>query len=267
MRSVIQDKNHCRRDGGAIWRRPLEIMDEPEIFISDADDSHQDRNNQDEYAGVSAAEIVHGYLETNTFAGSLAVVAADPKRVYQLLITDCVNPIGIYGMVLFDEFIREWRVVFVDDQFVCTEEGELAFGKSTTPNELWVGLIEKCFAKFIGGFDNIKGMTYSQGLQILAGGEQLTLHISDTSQVYGSLGVLELYTKMKAFFDRGYVMGLSAPKRDAENVSVLGLVAGDAYTVTNMRRVGVTYLVQLQNPFADSEWEGMFYIRIYISFY
>jgi hypothetical protein len=175
-------------------------------------------------------------------------------QVHRLLITDTANSIGLAGMILFDTRINKWRAVFVDNQYMCTDEDQLAFSKSSSENELWPSLIEKCYVKFVGGVQNTGNCTLPECLRMLTGGDTVTMRLGDKRDVF-QMGVLETFTKIESFFLRGYLLCLEIPERAGEK-PVMGLVSGCAYTVVRVVQAGKNCLLQLCSPLAGSEWTG-----------
>lgn len=78
---------------------------------------------------------------------------------------------GMYVMRFFKDY--EWRYVIIDDRIPCYKKDygttkDIVFGHNTNPNEFWVPLIEKAYAKIhncyealISGFidDGLADMT------------------------------------------------------------------------------------------------------------
>ena len=108
--------------------------------------------------------VIEGKLADCYFLAALSVVSEDPERIRRLFIVD-----------------GTWRSITVDDHlpflvgFVCpsrasnffAHNGRPAFGRSKNPNELWVPLIEKAYAKLYGSYRAIIGGNTSEALRDL----------------------------------------------------------------------------------------------------
>ena len=71
------------------------------------------------------------------------------------------NPQGMYVLRLYHPIREQWELVTVDDLFPCrkTAAGNLPSPLFAKPHgrELWVMVLEKAYAKFIGGYDLLDG--------------------------------------------------------------------------------------------------------------
>ena len=67
----------------------------------------------------------------------------------------------------------------------------------------------------------------------------------------------ELWTKMKTWRDRNYLMGASSPAGTDTDTSALGIVQGHAYSILDVVTIDGFKLVQLRNPWGSgAEWTG-----------
>lgn len=64
---------------------------------------------------------------------------------------------------------NSWKYVIVDDMFP-TRDGKTLFARSSEPNEIWVMLLEKSFAKVFGSYRNLNHNSAAVGLKRLTGG-------------------------------------------------------------------------------------------------
>lgn len=63
------------------------------------------------------------------------MTSADPRR-------------GHYAFRFFKE--GKWVVVHIDDRLPCDKNGRLVFARCGNPDEMWVPLMEKAYAKLHG---------------------------------------------------------------------------------------------------------------------
>jgi hypothetical protein len=81
---------------------------------------------------------------------------------------------GMYVMRFFKNY--KWRYVIIDDRLPCYNRGygdpELVFGKCADPDEFWVPLIEKGYAKIHGSFDSLGSGFIDDALADMTGGSQ-----------------------------------------------------------------------------------------------
>ena len=93
---------------------------------------------------------------------ALACLAeASPDAIVNLFMTREYNPQGMYVLRLYHPIREQWELVTVDDLFPCrkTAAGNLPSPLFAKPHgrELWVMVLEKAYAKFIGGYDLLDG--------------------------------------------------------------------------------------------------------------
>ena len=118
---------------------------------------------------ISAANVDQGELKSCWLACALAALAeVSPEQVRRLFCRRWqlegdiqrtaghevmgVEGLGLYQMQLCVD--GEWRVVTIDDYVPCmpTSKGRPAFTRNAAKGELWVVLLEKCFAKLAGSW-------------------------------------------------------------------------------------------------------------------
>ena len=171
---------------------------------------------------------------------------------------------------------------------------------STTPifaqpngKELWVALLEKAFAKFVGDYQGLDGGYPLWGLQALTGdevskwklegGEWKAVEIrynkskSKDMQRQGA-GRREVdvnfYKKMEGgkqvtkspddFFkalakwdsDQFLICAGTSGEDEGEATANQGLVQGHAYTIQSVKKVGDFRMLRLRNPWGKFEWTG-----------
>lgn len=80
----------------------------------------------------------------------------------------------MYVMRFFKNY--KWRYVIIDDRLPCYNRGygdpELVFGKCKDPDEFWVPIIEKGYAKIHGSFDSLGSGFIDDALADMTGGSQ-----------------------------------------------------------------------------------------------
>ena len=182
-----------------------------------------------------------------------------------------------------------WRRVVIDDRLPCGVDGQLLYARSLEPHELWVALLEKAFAKFVGGYPNLAGGFSIWALQALTGDDAYTLSrdsAKDAARPWyrvdmkhaptaenpravkwlhhlGADGETERFADDLLFdmllkYDRlGFIMNASTCFSGRKD----GLVGGHAYSLIAAKRVKVkgsdpVRLLQLRNPWGNFEWTG-----------
>jgi hypothetical protein len=143
--------------------------------------------------------------------------------------------------------------VLIDDR-LPTAQNNYAFSHSKLPNELWVALLEKAYAKLFTCYEAIEAGMISQALCDLSNGasEQVALKAPD-----GQLSVNpeQLWVQMEDSFKSGYLLGAGS-NTGMDSDWVNGIAQGHAYIVVRIFTDAkqTEKLVQLQNPHGKGEW-------------
>ena len=145
----------------AEWKRGGEIFD-----VKSAEDDKSARL----FSGtIEPNDIGQGQLGDCWLLTAFVCMAEFPGAIQSVFLTNQFNPRGRYVIRLFNGFTKEFEDVVVDD-FIPVAKGtsEPLFAK---PNgrELWVLLLEKAFAKFMGSYHALDGGYSLWGLQALTG--------------------------------------------------------------------------------------------------
>ncbi|CAB4384739.1 unnamed protein product [Rhizophagus irregularis] len=229
------------------WRRPSEIMNEPELFKM-----------------VSSTAIKQDVVTDCSFVASLCVSAAYQKRYgNKQLITRCIFPKNKYGHPYYNPsgkyvikliFNGAPRKVVIDDFLPFSRDGTLMCTFSTNKNELWPSIIEKAYLKLMGGY-NFPGSNSGIDLYILTGWIP--------EQIF-----IDKYFEKETMWKR---MLNSQPKDDKNPdqhalitiatghlSDTKGLVPTHAYAVLDIREFNDIRLLLVKNPWSHKRWTGPF---------
>ncbi|XP_069982093.1 calpain-A-like [Penaeus vannamei] len=232
-----------RTEADIAWKRPFELVDEPQMFID----------------GASRRDVVQGCLGDCWFLSSCAAVARKSKLIERVVPPE--QPLfgdGYTGLVVC-HFWRfgEWVTVCIDDR-LPTKDGVLMFARSADPSEFWVALVEKAYAKLHGTYEALEGGQSMDAMVDLTGGLAERYDMGDTDNLK------KLYTHLLKSSRNGAFITCSRKGdwRNATKADEHGLVEGHAYTVSGVARVkheehGTVNLIRVRNPWASGdEWNG-----------
>jgi hypothetical protein len=201
---------------------------------------------------VTPSDIKQGSLGNCYFLSILSVLAEQPKRIMSMFITDRANEYGLYAISIIKN--GEVREVVIDDYFPCYD-GEPCFSKANG-KELWVLILEKCWAKLHGSYERIEAGHAHNVMNDLTGAPSHDYDIED-------LGTDVVWEKLLNGENRNYLMAASAGNTDAsaDILESLGLVAQHSYGLLKVCEVTdeqgeKIQLVLLRNPWGDFEWNG-----------
>jgi hypothetical protein len=182
---------------------------------------------------------------------------------------DTFQEFGIYVC----RFFKDCSLMFVviDDRIpVKVKDGKVIFGQCKDPNELWVPLIEKAYAKLHGCYKALIG-----GYSHFALGDMTGFPPHAIILKKGFLGYCEDYSDeevkamLRKYRDWNCLMGCSIqpdPKgtHKVEEEAGLGLHSGHAYSLLDLNEIILPdtnekiLLLKLRNPWGRGEWEGPF---------
>ncbi|CAF1506952.1 unnamed protein product [Adineta steineri] len=237
-----------------IWRRPYEVTDKPKFFIQTP---HRRDPGQ-------------GELSDCWFVVAVANITLH-KQIFERIVPlnqtfDKQN--GYIGLFHFHFWqFGIWYDVVIDDY--------LPFNKKTIqpwcswnrqePNEFWVALIEKAYAKLNGGYRN------------LIGGAPIEAFTDLTAGVEQRFKLNESIKERQQFFNfiidslkHSCLMACSInPENDGSNLEEIksnGLVVGHSYSITAARylqfKKQLLCMIRLRNPWANEiEWAGAWHDR------
>lgn len=179
----------------------------------------------------------------------------------RVFITTSTDNDGMYAVQIFKN--GTWHCVVIDDRIPCAETADgavaPAFACSTEGNELWVMLLEKAMAKFYGSYQALEGGLTVYGLVDLTGGEAEEIDLQDEAtleQVYSG----DMWHRLLEYHKAGFLIGAESPAGSDTDVSPMGIVQGHAYAVLRVVEEvdhrGTHQLVQLRNPWGNTEWQG-----------
>ena len=203
--------------------------------------------------GAGAGDVVQGqngqrYLGDCWLLSSLAAIAQTQPQVLEGAITDLGD--GTYRVRLHrQERSGEMKAedVRVEGSLPKTADGRDAYAQRTDPKELWVGIIEKAFAAWKGGYGALDGGVPSDALTALTGRPTQTAFSQGTTPE--ALGA-----SMSAASAAKQPM--VAASRGDLSLAQGGIVPGHGHTVMRVHEEGGQTMVTLRDPFARYEPSG-----------
>lgn len=159
---------------------------------------------------------------------------------------------GLFRFRLWQD--GEFKDVLIDDR-LPTVEGKLLFSRNREcPQEFWVALLEKAYAKLYGGYEMIAAVEPNEVMIDLTGGcaEFIQLEWARND----GLVVFEMLTKLMKMNSTLSCLTQVNPEVK-EDVLENGLVAGHGYCITDVCQVGEHKLMKLRHPWGDkNKWNG-----------
>lgn len=208
--------------------------------------------------GIEAGDVIQGGLGDCWFLGGLAVLATRPDLL-QIVLPEDYGVSGMQsGKITFRMFkFGEWQEVVIDDRIPVGQNGPL-FASGKDPNEMWVALIEKAYAKLHGNYSALIGGWVNDALVDLSGGIPHTIYFD---KIQDEIDSGAFWDKLVYWVASGqFLMGCAKATGGQREVDTagLGILVGHAYSILDAREAGGHRLIQCRNPWGCSEWKGKF---------
>ena len=267
------EQPHGRRPGSKLApksvKRVGEIFDDPKFYI-DGPTAHDVRQGRDGDCWLMAA----------------LCTLSNKQGLIERICVHHDEAVGVYGFVFHRD--GEWFSEIIDDKLYLTKpdydeavsdglnierllwddgrerpdseeiyrktyqsnSGALYFAQCENPNETWLPLLEKAYAKSHGDYAAIEGGFTGEGIEDLTGGvtsEVFTTDILDKESFWKN----EL---MKVNED--FLFGCSTGLWGRGWGERRGIVEQHAYSVMRAVEIDGERLLLLKNPWGKSEWKG-----------
>ena len=255
------------------WRRPREWAPNSAFFSG----------------GISSNDVVQGALGDCWFIGALSTLATRDKllcgSIRRLTSGDLIktkldvvglgkgvyppifHPFAQKGLYCLKFFVNSgWRYVIIDDRLaVHTGQNNLVFAHCLNPDEIWVPLIEKAYAKIFGSYEALNSGLIDDALVDMTG---LVAEKMKLKRIKGNSAKLEeFWNKIWNFRKNKTLMGCSIEGHTEGEVrwdgERTGLLSGHAYSLVDVLHYeepsgpdGVYRLLRIRNPWGKMEWIG-----------
>ncbi len=236
--SLRIDKEDCKSWEKYEWKHVSELEPVGKYTVS----SH-----------ITGLTVTQGQIGNCYYVSALVALALTPSRISRLAIAKQSD--GSFEAQVFPSG-RPTKIK-LDGYFPFSQAHRcLAFSRSESA-EMWPMLLEKAWAKHVGSYQSICGMSSSFAFVFLTGYPIYTARHEKTSME-------EMWKLLVESQAKGFPMVGSSCEPDtkelAEKYESLGLVSSHAYTILSVKEeIGTKRrqrLVQLRNPWGRLEWVG-----------
>ncbi|KAL3674381.1 hypothetical protein V7S43_000337 [Phytophthora oleae] len=273
------------------WERPIYANEEDGSSPQedDGDDIYAMSSSDNVFAsnatlfadGVSSGDVIQGNLGDCWFLSALSVVATRSDLLEQTFWRrDQHKTKGLFVCKFMKNFV--WNYVLIDDQlpvfgFTDKKAGKPYFARCRNPNELWVSLLEKAYAKLHGSYEALIGGFVDCALNDLTGMCSEQVILKDGFPGFGENPYTPekpeqkhgdpFWEKITRYKQSGTLMGCSIqPPVTSKDVAVEssagnGLYFKHAYALVDAAEIKTAKgeyvrLVKLRNPWGMGEWTG-----------
>ena len=126
----------------------------------------------------------------------------------------------------------EWINIYIDDK-LPTKRGDLIYGECKTNNNFWVPLLEKCYAKLMGGYKKMIGGVEERALVDLTG----LMFISFKPNILNTLP--ERFLIEDELNNKNELIGCCAIRFEKENAKTDDDYDGHAYSILCINKVNI----------------------------
>mmetsp|Transcript_7872 Transcript_7872/g.15225 ORF Transcript_7872/g.15225 Transcript_7872/m.15225 type:complete len:1014 (-) Transcript_7872:50-3091(-) len=228
------------------WLRPQEFSENPVLYAN----------------GVSPGDVEQGSLGDCWFLGALCTLATKPELLDRLFVnTEHMLTCGFVTCQFFKN--GEWKQVIVDTRLPYNGSfGAPIYAHCNDPNEMWLPLLEKAYAKLHHNYQALHGGSMIEALVDLSAetSEKYNLRDTETTRL---IETGEFWDLMLKYFRMGCLMGCSNSSKeteadDGEAAGIDGILNNHAYGVLEVRDIENLQLIRIRNPWGKGEWKGTF---------
>ncbi|KAH8619018.1 Calpain family cysteine protease Calpain large subunit domain [Trypanosoma vivax] len=189
------------------------------------------------------------------FLSALATLVRFPDVIRNCFVSRSVRRDGRYTFQFFRD--REWVKVEIDDR-IALDEGDTLFIRSPT-GHWWPLLLEKAYAKFYTGYDNLEGCAMQEAYHDLTGKPVLNIPMETKLAKTAGADVADgcYWLDLAQKFQSGQFTGsLLTKDMDLDSMGLqheqqYGIL--DIFSLTGTSAVS-DIVVRLHNPFEDDEF-------------
>jgi calpain-15 len=245
--------------------------------------------------GLEPDDVCQGALGDCWLLSAIASLTNHPESIDNVFVTRQWNPRGKYTFKFWDATKYKgkggWHLVTIDDYIpVKKSDGKPVF-EHPRGNEMWVMLLEKAFAKYMGSFAAIEGNMAIYAMHVITGDEvrmfvheaekqcfaeefmkveggtgkdaKVSMYYADANKKIPEDAMYDLLCKYhkEGLVLSGGTLGKDQTLTEGRQENNSGLVAGHAYTILQVYQPRLTLkddikLIKIRNPWGTFEWKG-----------
>ena len=254
--NTLWEDPHFSPPADETWRRPSEIYGtDATLFAADS-------------VPPTNICLTPGTTGDGWLVGALATLATRHQQLSRLFVSVRGRQFGVFTLQVFVG--EAWVPLTIDDRLPCDAEGVPLHARSGVPGELWPALVEKAWAKLLGGYAALRLGYLPNALRGLSGGVPLSLPLDasrasalalqdagDASVALAasppSVGAVLSWERLRELVASGTPLAVvRLPSGSAAGASEVGdILAGLAYPVVRTREAaGGSRDVLIASPFA-----------------
>jgi calpain-15 len=207
---------------------------------------------------IEANDVKQGESIGNCYIMSiLGKMSHRRDLIFGIFRTNYVNKDGLYQIYYYDEVDQKKKIMFVDHYFPyhCNYNKKIdkdlgSLGAKPNGNEIWVLVLEKCYAKYEGGYANINYGTTLSELYWLTGGLTKQMKTNDDFAWRN----ISVSCSKRCIITCNSKVG----KGSHDDKSKYNIVYSHSYSILDADEYQGIKLILLRNPWGDIEFTGDF---------
>ena len=224
------------------WKRASEVRDNPQLFL------HRH------------TIVRTGHWNDASLLGAFGLLGVRPEQLQNLFVAAYPEH-GFYQVRYFQFGV--WKTLTIDDYLPVDSNDGLVFAQSEDPNEIWVSLLEKAYAKLHGSYQSLQHGSEQEALMDITGGLVDPLRMSEPGDPPVPLNKREstyahVWDTLVQYDANQWFVGCGAFDKGqvTEGNYGVGILYNKLYAVVDCRAVQGHKLVRLRNPWGLLEWAG-----------
>ncbi|XP_063724970.1 calpain-like isoform X3 [Symsagittifera roscoffensis] len=232
-------------NGGEIkWLRPNELSVTPSIYSKH----------------FITSDFKQGFLKDTWLLMACAAISRYPNLLKVVLPPDQVLKGSAHsGKIVVNFYLfGSWKTISIDDRLPCYGN-DLAYARCDNPDEFWVSLIEKAYAKVFGSYEALELGHQRDALTDLTGG---ICEFYNLGEIMSHRIDLEHALYMGSQCHAMMTCSRNPLDKNQEQEYRTGLISGHGYEVTGVflvpwERGGEEMVIRIQSPWDYSKaWTG-----------
>jgi hypothetical protein len=217
---------------------------------------------------IEPNDIDQGNLGNCYFLCALACLSEFPETIKAVFRCPQNHDLGIYRARMCKN--GWWQIITMDDTLPTARDKPVYAKNREEPNELWVSIIEKAYAKLHGSYVAIKAGDPAMAMSDMIGGpyQKLKEHADWDDKA-------KMWQLLQQADDEDHLMSIGTPGSDttdyggggkkasgdaasiADRYKAVGLVPGHAFSLIRVKEYQGHKLCMIRNPWGNGmEWNG-----------
>ena len=215
-------------EGNKVWLKPYEVFKKKDYLLYDT---------------ITVEDLHPGQLGNLYFLSTLTCLA-EKKLIERIFDRPDISENGVYVLKVYIQ--GKLKLIAVDDFFPCFKNKKWAFSYAG-PNELWVQIVEKVWAKMNKSYANTLMGSPADPFYALTEAPCIEYH-------HQKYHCEKIWETLNESLNKGYYV-FSSPSKES-NAEKSGLFANHSYNLISVKSHEGLRLIYLQDKYGGFEWKG-----------